>query len=76
MDANAPESAPAQGSLKRSLTLGQLVFYGLGFIGPAAAVGIYGTLDAKSGGAVATVYVVATLVMAFTASSYMRMSRE
>ncbi|MGO2533823.1 APC family permease [Arthrobacter rhombi] len=76
MDANASETAPAQGSLKRSLTLGQLVFYGLVFIGPAAAVGIYGTLDAKSGGAVASVYVIATLVMAFTASSYMRMSRE
>jgi amino acid transporter len=73
-----PATAPAQhpGSLQRSISLGQLVFFGLVFIGPAAAVGIFGTLDAKSGGAVATVYVVATLVMAFTASSYMRMSRE
>ncbi|WP_417217676.1 APC family permease [Arthrobacter sp.] len=76
MTSNASTPAPADGSLKRSITLGQLVFFGLVFIGPAAAVGIFGTLDAKSGGAVATVYVVATLVMAFTASSYMRMSRE
>lgn len=76
MTSNASAPAPAEGSLKRSISLGQLVFFGLVFIGPAAAVGIFGTLDAKSGGAVATVYVVATLVMAFTASSYMRMSRE
>lgn len=66
----------ATGGLRRSISLGSLVLYGLVFIGPAAAVGIFGTLDAKSGGAVGTVYVVATLVMAFTASSYMRMSRE
>ncbi|MBM6622827.1 APC family permease [Micrococcaceae bacterium RIT802] len=76
MTFNASTPAPTDGSLKRSISLGQLVFFGLVFIGPAAAVGIFGTLDAKSGGAVATVYVVATLVMAFTASSYMRMSRE
>ncbi|WP_372698951.1 APC family permease [Arthrobacter sp. JSM 101049] len=76
MTSNASTPAPTNGSLKRSISLGQLVFFGLVFIGPAAAVGIFGTLDAKSGGAVATVYVVATLVMAFTASSYMRMSRE
>lgn len=76
MTSNASTPAPTAGSLRRSISLGQLVFFGLVFIGPAAAVGIFGTLDAKSGGAVATVYVVATLVMAFTASSYMRMSRE
>lgn len=72
MEVHAPDS----GSLQRTLSLGQLVFFGLVFIGPAAAVGIFGTLDAKSGGAVASVYVAATLVMAFTAMSYMRMSRE
>ena len=74
MDAQA--SAPAPGTLRRSVPLGQLIFFGLVFIGPAAAVGIFGTLDAKSSGAVGTVYVIATLVMAFTAVSYMRMSRE
>ena len=74
MDAQA--SAPAPGTLRRSVSLGQLIFFGLVFIGPAAAVGIFGTLDAKSSGAVGTVYVIATLVMAFTAVSYMRMSRE
>lgn len=49
---------------------------GLVFIGPLAPVGIFGTLDGKSHGAVATVYIVATIALAFTGSSYMRMSRE
>jgi amino acid transporter len=74
MDLQAP--APDTGTLRRSISLGQLIFFGLVFIGPAAAVGIFGTLDAKSSGAVATVYVIATLIMGFTALSYMRMSRE
>ncbi|WP_432790126.1 APC family permease [Brevibacterium sp. K11IcPPYGO002] len=64
------------GTLKRTIGLSELVFFGLVFIGPAAAVGVFGTLDARSGGAVALVYIVATIVMAFTAVSYMRMSRE
>nr|WP_241192697.1 APC family permease [Streptomyces sp. ADI96-02] len=40
-----------------------------------APVGVFGTLDAKSHGAVALVYVVATVVMAFTAYSYAQMIR-
>lgn len=76
---SAPEATAASargGSLKRTIGLSELVFFGLVFIGPAAAVGVFGTLDARSGGAVALVYIVATIVMAFTAVSYMRMSRE
>lgn len=64
------------GELRRSIGLTELIFIGLVFIGPAAAVGVFGTLDARSGGAVALVYIVATIVMSFTAVSYMRMSRE
>ncbi|WP_309130814.1 APC family permease [Brevibacterium sp.] len=62
--------------LRRTIGLTELIFIGLVFIGPAAAVGVFGTLDARSGGAVALVYVIATIVMSFTAISYMRMSRE
>lgn len=69
-------AAGKAGELRRSIGLTELVFIGLVFIGPAAAVGVFGTLDANSGGAVALVYVVATIVMSFTAVSYMRMSRE
>ncbi|MGW4160738.1 APC family permease [Streptomyces sp. NPDC004788] len=61
--------------LRRSLGFRDLVVYGLLFIAPMAPVGIFGTLDAKSHGAVALVYVVATVAMAFTAFSYAQMVR-
>ncbi|MEU8673652.1 APC family permease [Streptomyces sp. NPDC048560] len=64
-----------QGALRRTLGFRDLVVYGLLFIAPMAPVGVFGTLDAKSGGAVALVYVVATVVMAFTAFSYAQMVR-
>ncbi|GAA2287180.1 hypothetical protein GCM10010234_28700 [Streptomyces hawaiiensis] len=40
-----------------------------------APVGVFGTLDATSHGAVALVYLIATIAMAFTASSYAQMVR-
>ncbi|MEU0224094.1 APC family permease [Streptomyces sp. NPDC006284] len=61
--------------LKRSLGFRDLVVYGLLFIAPMAPVGVFGTLDAKSHGAVALVYVIATVAMAFTAFSYAQMVR-
>ncbi|MFJ1828852.1 APC family permease, partial [Streptomyces sp. NPDC088178] len=64
-----------KGRLRRTLGFRDLVVYGLLFIAPMAPVGVFGTLDAKSGGAVALVYVVATVVMAFTAFSYAQMVR-
>ncbi|MER5947144.1 APC family permease [Streptomyces sp. NPDC001904] len=63
------------GKLRRNLGFRDLVVYGLLFIAPMAPVGIFGTLDAKSHGAVALVYVVATIAMAFTAFSYAQMVR-
>ncbi|GAB2860737.1 APC family permease [Actinoallomurus bryophytorum] len=62
--------------LRRSLSSGDLIVYGLLFIGPLAPVGVFGVLDAKSLGSVALVYVVATFAMAFTALSYAQMSRQ
>ena len=62
-----------RGSLRRSLTLRDLVVYGLLFIAPMAPVGIYGALDARSHGVVPLVYLVATVAMSFTAYSYARM---
>lgn len=61
--------------LHRTLGFRDLVVYGLLFIAPMAPVGVFGTLDAKSDGAVALVYLVATVVMAFTAFSYAQMVR-
>ncbi|MFZ3568427.1 APC family permease [Streptomyces sp. BH097] len=60
-------------ALRRSLGFRDLVVYGLLFIAPMAPVGVFGTLDAKSHGAVALVYIVATIAMAFTAFSYAQM---
>ncbi|MGQ4351206.1 APC family permease [Streptomyces sp. SAS_275] len=65
----------AEHGLRRSLGFRDLVVYGLLFIAPMAPVGVYGTLDAKSHGAVALVYLVATVAMAFTAFSYAQMVR-
>ena len=62
-------------ALHRRLTLRDLVVYGLLFIGPLAPVGVFGVLDARADGAVALVYLVATLAMACTAWSYAEMSR-
>lgn len=69
-------SAPARPDvgLRRSLSLRDLIVYGLLFIGPTAPMGVFGVLDAKSGGATALVFVVATIAMGFTAWSYSRMA--
>lgn len=66
---------PPPPSLRRHLSRRDLVVYGLLFIGPLAPVGVFGVLDARTNGAVALVYVLATVAMAFTAWSYARMSR-
>lgn len=65
----------AGGTLRRTLSFRDLVVYGLLFIAPMAPVGIFGTLEAKSHGAITVVYVVATVAMAFTAYSYAQMVR-
>lgn len=65
----------AHTGLRRTLGFRDLVVYGLLFIAPMAPVGVFGTLDAKSHGSVALVYVVATVAMAFTAFSYAQMVR-
>ncbi len=70
-----PTPAAARASLRRNLSLRDLVVFGLLFIGPLAPVGVFGVLDARADGAVALVYVLATLAMACTAWSYAQMSR-
>ncbi|MFJ6863112.1 APC family permease [Streptomyces termitum] len=73
--AGRPPGGTDHEGLRRSLGFRDLVVYGLLFIAPMAPVGVFGTLDAKSHGAVALVYVVATVAMAFTAFSYAQMVR-
>lgn len=61
-------------SLRRSLGLRDLIVYGLLFIGPTAPMGTFGVLDARSHGATALVFLIATAAMAVTAWSYARMA--
>ncbi|MFF0388793.1 APC family permease [Kitasatospora sp. NPDC004615] len=65
----------ASTELRRTLGVRDLMVYGLLFIAPMAPVGVFGVLDAKSHGAVAAVYLVATVAMGFTALSYAEMVR-
>ncbi|MFJ4468948.1 APC family permease [Streptomyces sp. NPDC089424] len=71
----APPRVDEDHGLRRTLGFRDLVVYGLLFIAPMAPVGVFGTLDARSHGAVALVYLVATVAMAFTAFSYAQMVR-
>ncbi|WP_405761342.1 APC family permease [Streptomyces sp. NBC_01420] len=73
--ASGSDGSTERARLRRTLGFRDLVVYGLLFIAPMAPVGVFGTLDAKSDGAVALVYVAATVVMAFTAFSYAQMVR-
>ncbi|MFB8242099.1 APC family permease [Kitasatospora purpeofusca] len=72
---DGPDEGGPRGELRRSLGVRDLVVYGLLFIAPMAPVGVFGVLDAKSHGAVAAVYLVATAAMGFTAVSYAQMVR-
>ncbi|MFJ4096873.1 APC family permease [Kitasatospora sp. NPDC089913] len=72
---DGPDDDGPRGELRRSLGVRDLVVYGLLFIAPMAPVGVFGVLDAKSHGAVAAVYLVATAAMGFTALSYAQMVR-
>src|SRR6185436_4190784 len=65
---------PGGGALRRTLSRRDLIVYGLLFIGPLAPVGVFGVLEARTGGASALVYLLATMAIAFTAWSYAQMS--
>ncbi|WP_018661974.1 APC family permease [Heyndrickxia acidiproducens] len=60
--------------LKRSLTFGDLLIYGMVFMVPIAPFGIYGSVAQGSNGMVALTYLIGMVGMTFTAFSYARMS--
>ncbi|HEY0436665.1 MAG TPA: APC family permease, partial [Phenylobacterium sp.] len=62
--------------LKRSLSLMDLVVYGLVFIGPIAPFTVFGFVYNASHGMPPIVYAVGLVAMVFTALSYMTMSHE
>jgi len=77
----ATEAAPAleqfgyRQELKRSLSLFDLVVYGLVFIDVIAPFSVFGFVFNASKGMVPLVYAVGVVAMVFTAISYMTMSR-
>jgi amino acid transporter len=65
-----------ESTLKRALTLKDLVIYGIAFMTPIAPAYIYGAATKITGGALATAYIIAMVAMLFTASSYGKMAAE
>jgi amino acid transporter len=61
--------------LKRSLSLADLLVYGLVFIVPGAPIAVFGIVYNASAGMVPLIYLVGLVAMVFTALSYMAMSR-
>ncbi len=74
-DAADVEAFGYKQELKRSLTLTDLLVYGLVFIVPAAPVAVFGIVYNASAGMVPLIYLVGLVAMTFTALSYMAMSR-
>jgi putrescine importer len=66
--ANAPR-------LKRSLTLWDLILYGIIVIQPVAPMSVFGVLSDRGRGHVVTTILIAMVAMLFTAISYGRMAR-
>ncbi len=70
------ESMGYKQELKRSLSVADLVVYGLIFMVPIAPFGIFGTVMSISEGMVVLAYMIGMVGMIFTAFSYWRMSEE
>src|SRR5512142_1898674 len=66
---------PSAPSLRRTLTLWDLIFIGVVIIQPIAPMGVYGVISNRAGGHVVTTIVIAMVAMLFTAISYGRMAR-
>ncbi len=62
-------------ALRRSLTLWDLILYGIIVIQPTAPMGVFGVLSNKGQGHVVTTILIAMVAMLFTAMSYGRMAR-
>jgi putrescine importer len=61
--------------LKRTLTLSDLILYGVIVIQPVAPMSVFGVLSDRGRGHVVTTILVAMIAMLFTAMSYGRMAR-
>ena len=70
--ANSPTDSPR---LRRSLTLWDLILYGIIVIQPVAPMSVFGVLSDRGHGHVVTTILIAMVAMLFTAISYGRMAR-
>ncbi len=74
--ANPPAGSPANAPrLRRSLTLWDLILYGVIVIQPVAPMSVFGVLSDRGHGHVVTTILIAMVAMLFTAISYGRMAR-
>lgn len=62
--------------LKRTLTMKDLIIYGLITMLPIAPIQVYGMIAHESSGMVPLVYLIGIVAMVFTALSYSQMSKE
>src|SRR3984893_14848907 len=69
---NPPADIPR---LRRSLTLGDLILYGIIVIQPVAPMSVFGVLSDRGHGHVVTTILIAMVAMLFTPISYGRMAR-
>ncbi|MDN5699597.1 MAG: APC family permease [Kocuria sp.] len=67
-------NSPDQGGLKATLGLRSVILFGLAYMTPIIVLGIFGVIAEASSGASAGAYLLASVAMLFTASSYARMS--
>jgi amino acid transporter len=72
---STPIQATHSGTLKRSLHLRDLIFYGIIIIQPTAPMTMYGVVSQEARGHVVTTILIAMVAMLLTAVSYGRMAR-
>ncbi len=73
--ATASTSSPVTARLRRTLTLWDLILYGIIVIQPVAPMSVFGVLSDRGRGHVVTTILIAMVAMLFTAISYGRMAR-
>src|SRR5438874_1746949 len=66
---------PTAPKLRRTLTLWDLILYGVIVIQPVAPMSLFGVVHNRAGGHVVTTILIAMVAMLFTAISYGRMAR-
>jgi len=73
--ATTSETTSAPARLRRTLTLWDLILYGVIVIQPVAPMSVFGVLSDRGHGHVVTTILIAMVAMLFTAISYGRMAR-